>query len=207
MPSNRASYSCVCPGFAPSRLRCGGARRRRPIWISLPTRVRGVDLSKLSQPPGCHRGRRSAKGPDLRSASFDPSISPDGKVHVGHQLGPTGTLYALDGRTLALKWTFPPTISGPLDFPGVLSQRRQSARTAGSFSPHLPDRKGGSIRSIKATVTKIGSSILVALFPARQPSVETTPFTSRRWEGCSRCITGPGNRANRHSAPAADRFS
>jgi outer membrane protein assembly factor BamB len=51
--------------------------------------------------------------------SFDPAIGPDGTVYVGHQLGPTGTLYALDGPTLALKWPFPLDISGPLDTPGV----------------------------------------------------------------------------------------
>jgi outer membrane protein assembly factor BamB len=54
-----------------------------------------------------------------KNGRFDPAIGPDRTIYVGHQLGPTGAVYALNGQGPAQKWVFPLDISGPLDFPGV----------------------------------------------------------------------------------------
>ena len=73
--------------------------------VSTANSVSGTIQAKFSFPSG--------------GESFDPAIGPDGTIYVGHQQGPTGSVYALSGQGLAQKWVFPLDISGPLDFPGV----------------------------------------------------------------------------------------
>lgn len=84
--------------------------------------------------------------------SFDPSIGPDGTVYVGHQLGSTGTLYALDGRTLTPKWTFPLDISGPLDFPRVFVSAPAIRSDGTVFVAASVGSQGKSNRSTNAPV-------------------------------------------------------